>query len=83
MNKIFREHYPASRLPADLREEIGENAKVTVTIIVEESPDTAAVSDGRSWFDRHKHIQRDNFKSTEEVNEYVRALRDEWSHRER
>lgn len=82
MNKIVREHYPASRLPEDLREEIGENAKVTVTIVVEES-EKAGEPDGQSWFDRHKHVQRDYFKSTEEVNEYVRSLRDEWSHRER
>ncbi|MBY6241614.1 hypothetical protein [Methylosinus sp. Sm6] len=81
MNKIVREHYPASQLPADLREEIGDDAKVTVTIVVEDTPERAG--EGLSWFDRHKHIQRDYYKSTEEVNEYVRALRDEWSHRER
>ncbi|ATQ67505.1 MULTISPECIES: hypothetical protein [Methylosinus] len=76
--KIVREHYPTSRLPEDLREEIGDNAMVTVTIVVE--PVEGRKSD---WFSRHAHIQRDHFKSTEEVNEYVRSLRDEWSHRER
>lgn len=83
MNKIVREHYPASRLPADLREAIGENEQVTVTIVVETSPAADEPSDGKSWFQRHKNIQRDYFQTTEEINDYVRSLRDEWSHRER
>jgi hypothetical protein len=78
MNKIVREHYPASRLLEDLRKEIGENAKVTVTIVVEPEVDRST-----DWFSRHEHIRRNHYKSSEEVNDYVRSLRDEWSHRER
>lgn len=84
MNKIVREHYPASRLPADLRETIGENEKVTVTIVVEELPSAAdEPSERKSWFERYKHLRRSRFQSTDEVNEYIRSLRDEWSQRER
>jgi hypothetical protein len=78
MNKIVREHYPASRLPEDLRKGVEDNAMVTVTIVVE--PETERMTD---WFSRHEHIRRNYFKSSEEVNDYVRSLRDEWSHRER
>jgi hypothetical protein len=84
MNKIVREHYPASRLPADLRDAIGAAEQVTITIVTEEEgtrQDNG--SNEQSWFERHKHIQRDNYKTSEEVNDYVRSLRDEWSHRER
>jgi len=85
MNKIIREHYPVSRLPADLREAVGDAEKVRLTIEAEEKPSRGqepppGLSD---WFTRHQHIRRDNFKSTEEVTEWVRELRDEWSHRER
>ena len=34
MNRIVREHYPASRLPEDLREGIDPAREVTVTVIV-------------------------------------------------
>lgn len=78
MNKVVREHYPASRLPEDLHKEIGDNATVTVTIVVEPEADRKT-----DWFSRHEHIRRDYFKSPEEVNDYIRSSRDEWSHRER
>jgi hypothetical protein len=35
MNVIIRKHYPASRLPADLREGIPEGSEVEVTIAVQ------------------------------------------------
>jgi hypothetical protein len=85
MNKIVLEHYPVSRLPDDLREAIGGAKEVTLTIVTEDAArDDAAPSTGRDdWFSRHEHIRRDTFKTTEEVTDYVRSLRDEWSHRER
>ncbi|HSP26633.1 MAG TPA: hypothetical protein VLQ65_15815 [Saliniramus sp.] len=36
MNRIVREHYPASRLPEDLREGIDPAREVTVTVSVDE-----------------------------------------------
>jgi len=32
-------------------------------------------------FSRFKHLRRSNFASVEEINEHIRALRDEWDHR--
>lgn len=42
MNRIVREHYPASRLPADLRGEIDPARRVTVTIEDEAAPAPSA-----------------------------------------
>ncbi|HEY5379233.1 MAG TPA: YdaS family helix-turn-helix protein [Pseudolabrys sp.] len=36
-------------------------------------------SDGH--FSRHKYLRRDNFRSAEEIEDHIRALREEWSHR--
>ncbi|MBI1868756.1 MAG: hypothetical protein HYS06_10775 [Methylocystis sp.] len=84
MNKIIREHYPASRLPADLRDAIGAAEQVTITIVTEEDATRHdSASNQQSWFERHKHIRRNYYQTDAEVIEYVRALRDEWSHRER
>jgi hypothetical protein len=38
MNKIVKEHYPASKLPEDLRAGVDPAATVTVTIVEEEAP---------------------------------------------
>jgi len=32
-------------------------------------------------FSRHKHVRRSHFCSAEEIEDHIRALRDEWSHR--
>jgi hypothetical protein len=32
-------------------------------------------------FSRFKHLRRSNFASIEEINEHIRALREEWDHR--
>lgn len=39
MNKITREHYPASNLPEELRPSSDPNASVTVTIEEEQRPE--------------------------------------------
>jgi hypothetical protein len=79
MNRIVREHYPAAKLPDDLRDEIGAEKRVTITIEIE-----SAGSDARNdWYSKYQHIRRTNFHSLEEVNDHVRSLRDEWDHRER
>ncbi len=38
MNKIVKEHYPASKLPVDLREGMDPSGHVTVTVVEEERP---------------------------------------------
>jgi hypothetical protein len=32
-------------------------------------------------FSRYKHARRNHFKTAEEIEEHIRALREEWSHR--
>lgn len=32
-------------------------------------------------FSRHKYARRNNFNSADEIEEHIRALREEWSHR--
>ena len=39
MNSIVRSNYPASKLPADLRDGVDPAATVTVVVTVEEKPD--------------------------------------------
>jgi hypothetical protein len=75
MNKIVREHYPASKLPADLRDAIGAAEQVTITIVTEEEAKTSATKD--DWFSKYEHLRRGHFRSIEEINEHVRSLRDE------
>ena len=49
MNKLMFEHYPASKLPADLREGLDKGA--TVRIVIEEEPKQAQTQEGGqfSW----------------------------------
>lgn len=37
MNKIVKEHYPATKLPVELRERIDPAGHVTVTVVEEEN----------------------------------------------
>jgi hypothetical protein len=46
MNKIVIEHYPASKLPEDLREGMGATATVTVTV---EQELTTTLSEDEQW----------------------------------
>lgn len=75
MNKIVLEHYPASKLPRDLRGSIAENASVTVTVEEE----------GRKPLSREEllNLMREaqaNAPGTtlDEAVARIRALRDEW-----
>lgn len=84
MNRIVREHYPAAKLPEDLRDEIGPGKQVTITIEVESPDSNSESTESRNdWFSKYEHIHRSNFHSLDEVNAHVRSLRDEWGHRER
>jgi hypothetical protein len=75
MNKIVREHYPASHLPKELRDGIAETASVTVTVEEE----------GRKPLDREsllKLMRRAQAAAPgvtpEEAVARIRTLRDEW-----
>ena len=75
MNKIIRKHYPASRLPAELRGNISSEA--TVEVIIEEE---AAPAPSRDELIRLTHEARAHAKpiSEEEAVARIRKLRDEW-----
>ncbi len=83
MNKIVVEHYPVSRLPADLRE--GLEASGTVRVTVEESELAGSPLRGpsREEFlaqlrDEKRGKRPEDGVSREEAVARIRALRNEW-----
>ena len=74
MNKVVLEHYPAARLPKDLRGSIATNASVRVT--VEEEP----VSSDRGELLKLLDEARREAKgvSMDDAVRRIRELRDEW-----
>jgi hypothetical protein len=72
MNRIIREHYPAEKLPRELREGLAPNARVTITIETETEPDSVMT------LEEMFALRRDVFASPEEAVAHIRALRDEW-----
>ena len=73
MNKIFREHYPASQLPEDLRPSDDPNAQVTVTIEMEAPHPEYVLSLDEIWA-----LRRPPFRTKEEIDADIRRLREEW-----
>jgi hypothetical protein len=74
MNRIVREHYPAAKLPDELREGIDPNATVKITVETEASPEQILS------LEEMFALRRDVFMSIRDVDEHVRTMRDEWSH---
>ena len=72
MNKIIREHYPASKLPEDLRPNDDPEARVTVTIETEEKPERVMTLD--EIFSQRGFVRR----TKEEIDADIRRQRDEW-----
>jgi hypothetical protein len=72
MNKVIREHYPAAKLPKELRGDIDPSRVVTVTVI-EEAPQSAFRS-----LDEIFRRTRKRTLSEKEIIELVRAERDSW-----
>ena len=72
MTKIVRDHYPAAKLPDDLRGAIDPKVSVRVVVETEEHRKVSAFSDlvgsGRGVY-----------KSPEEALDTVRRLREEWN----
>ncbi len=96
MNKVVLEHYPASRLPDDIRGDLPKEALVRVVVEAEEKSST----DSRSPFaslspksaqsanlkallrDRRSHPDRyAGNATTEEIVARIRELRNEWDDR--
>jgi hypothetical protein len=74
LNKLVREHYPASKLPADLREGIDPQSIVTVTITTE----TLQRPERVMTLDEIFAIRRPPFRTAEEIDADIRRQRDEW-----
>lgn len=74
MNKIIREHYPASKLPEDLREGVDPESTVTVTVTVEGLKRPEHVMTLEEIF----ATRRPPYRSAEEIVGSIRQLRDEW-----
>lgn len=76
MNRIIREHYPASKLPDDLREGVDPEANVTVTITVEDLKPPERVMTLEEIF----AARRPPFRTAEEIVADIRRQRDEWDY---
>jgi hypothetical protein len=71
LNKIVKEHYPASKLPAELREGLDPHEWVTVEVTVEEAgPETA--------LEEIFALRQPPFRSGQEIDDELRRQRDEW-----
>jgi hypothetical protein len=73
MNRIIREHYPASKLPDDLRAGVDPSSTVTVTIVEEEKRPEKTMT-----LEEIFALRRPPFRSAEEIDEDLRRQRDEW-----
>jgi hypothetical protein len=72
MNKIIREHYPASQLPPDLRPSDDPNARVTVTIEEEQRPE------GIMTLEEIFSLKGFRRRSATEIDADIRKMREEW-----
>lgn len=72
MNKIVRQHYPAAKLPEELR--VGIDPKSQVTITVETEPEPDRVMSLQEMFAE----RRDVYASQSEINAHIDSIRDEW-----
>jgi 2-C-methyl-D-erythritol 4-phosphate cytidylyltransferase len=73
MNRIIREHYPASKLPEDLRAGVDPTATVTVTIVEEEKRPEKVMSLDEIWA-----LRTPPFRTAKEIDDALRRQRDEW-----
>ena len=73
MSKIVKEHYPAAKLPEDLREGLDPAQNVTVTIAIEEGAPERPISLKELFA-----MRRPPYKSLEEITDDLRRQRDEW-----
>jgi hypothetical protein len=73
VNRIVKEHYPASKLPEDLRVGVDPAAVVTVTIVEEQPQPERKVA-----LDEIFAARQPPFRSAEDIDADLRRQRDEW-----
>jgi hypothetical protein len=71
MNKIVKEHYPASKLPVELREGIDPGGHVTVTVIEEEQPPERVMT-----LEEIIAARRPPYLTATEIDDEIRRQRD-------
>ena len=76
MNRIVRDHYPAEKLPEDLRAGLPIGAQVQVTILVE--PAQKSTEDVLAMIDAYRATRQETVRTVEDAVAEIRALRDEW-----
>ncbi|HEX9904135.1 MAG TPA: hypothetical protein VGA77_04150 [Propylenella sp.] len=74
MNTFTREHYPASKLPEELREGIDPNRQVTVTVVEEEASPERVMTLEEILAAAAPYRRR----SAEQIDAQIRAERDAW-----
>lgn len=73
MNRIVREHYPAAKLPEDLREGFAADADVRVIIEVQHKYPDRVLS-----IEELFALRTPPFRSTQEIVDEIRRQREEW-----
>jgi hypothetical protein len=73
MNKIVLEHYPASKLPDDLRAGVDPSSTVTVTIVEEEKRPERIMT-----LEEIFSLKGFRRRSAAEIDDDLRRQRDEW-----
>ena len=73
MNRIVKEHYPASKLPEDLRAGVDPTATVTVTIVEEQHRPERSVS-----LEEIFAARKPPFRTPDEIDADLGRQRDEW-----
>ena len=73
MNKVIRKHYPASKLPAELRGDIPDSELVEVHIVREAQKKKAL----KELLELAESLPKSNLTPQDAVRQ-IRKLRDEW-----
>jgi hypothetical protein len=73
MNRFVREHYPASKLPEDLRGNVDPSSTVTVTVVEEEKRPEHVMSLEEIWA-----LRQPPFRTAQDIDDELRRDRDQW-----
>ena len=74
MNKIVRAHFPVEKLPQELRVGLDLTRKATITIEIEEN----GTSEASMTFHDIFAARQPPFRKKEEIDDDLRADREEW-----
>lgn len=78
MNEIIRHHFPASRLPDELRGDLQPDDQVTVVVTKEDRPST---EQRIAALDAILAQRRPPYRSAEDIDAEIRRERDAWDER--